>query len=108
MTEETQTTPPVFAEGETVTYYKPKTPAMDINGKPFREGGRVITNVPGKEFQVVYATRHENEDLQSIYEEFKLVDNKVFWLQQNASKLKKFDVDVNNLIEMHQNAGKKE
>ena len=103
-----QTPAPIFAEGETVTYYKPAKTALDINGKPFREGGRVITRVSTKEFEVTYATTHENEELQSIYEEFKLVDNKVFWLQQNASKLQKFDINVNNLIEMHQNTGKKE
>ena len=92
-----QTPAPIFAEGETVTYYKPAKTALDINGKPFREGGRVITRVPSKEFEVIYATHHENETLKEIYNEFKLADDKSFWLSNNRARLEKFDINVDNI-----------
>ena len=41
---------------------------------------RVITNVKTKEHYVIYATRHKDPVLQSIYEEFKLVKSKVQYL----------------------------
>ena len=90
---------PVFQSDETVAYYKPTIAKMAKDGKPFREGGRVITRIIGKEFKVIYGTYHENPEIQSFYEEFKMTDNKVFWLQQNAHRLKNFDINTDKLLE---------
>ena len=79
-------------------------PIMARDRKPFREGFRVVTVVPGKEHQVIYATTHSNPDIQSLYEEFKLCDNKLFWLSENRERLQRFDINVNGLIEAHRAA----
>lgn len=91
----------IFVDDTNVAYYKPKKPALDINGKPFVEGGRVVTVVPTKEYEVIYRTFHKNPDIQAIYEEFKMVDNKLFWLSENRGRLSKFDINVDALIEAH-------
>ena len=91
---------PVFQPGETVAYYKPKEPVIAANRKPYFDGGRVVTVVPTKEFQVMYATQHENPEIQSAYEEFKLTDDKAHWLRQNSDRLKPFNINVAALIEM--------
>lgn len=89
----------IFVDDTNVAYYKPKKPALDINGKPFIEGGRVVTRVPTKEYEVIYRTFHKNPDILDIYNEFKLVDNKALWLSENRKRLEKYDMNVNSLIE---------
>ena len=84
--------------------YNVDTPAMAIDGKPLRSGFRVVTEVPGKEHKVIYATSHANPDIQALYEEFKLCDNKLFWLSENRERLQRFDINVNGLIEAHRAA----
>lgn len=81
------------------TYATSSSNYSDINGKPFKSGFRVVTVQQSKEYQVHYATHHENPNIQSLYEEFKLVDNKPLWLSENREKLSKFDMNVNALIE---------
>lgn len=90
---------PVFEVNQTVAYFKPEKPALDRYKKPYVDGGRIVTRVPGKEHQVIYRTYHQNPDIQAVYEEFKMVDNKPLWLSENRDRLKKFDMNVDALIE---------
>ena len=91
----------LFADGATVDYYNPETPAIAKDKRPYMSGGRVVSIAKGKEFEVVYATRHENATIQSFYEEFKMSDNKLFWLSENRARLEKFNIDVDKLISAH-------
>lgn len=71
----------------------------DVHGKPLKSGFRVVTIQKSKEYEVHYATHHENPDILDIYNEFKLIDNKALWLSENREKLQKHDINVNALIE---------
>ena len=101
MTQQEIALTPVFQPGETVAYYKPKTTAIALDRKPYFSGGRVVTRVPGKEGEVIYATRHDDPEVQSVYEQFKMADDKAHWLRQNSERLKPFNINVDALIEMH-------
>ena len=89
----------VTIEANESQWYEPAEPTVTLDGKPYFDSGRVITCVPTKEFQVIYATQHENKDLQSIFEEFKMFDDKVLWLRENRNKLNNYNINVDNLIE---------
>ena len=91
---------------EKVFYFNPEKPVIAKDKKPYKEGGRVVTIQPSKEFQVMYSTNHTDKDIQAIYEEFKMYDNKLFWLSENRKRLEKYSINVDNLIEAHKKDNK--
>ena len=84
-----------------MTYIQSKHTLTDINGTPYFEHPTVNTIVPGKEYEVHYTTGHSDPSLQAIYEEFKMSDNKPFYLSQNKTLLSKYNINVDNLIEIY-------
>lgn len=82
--------------------YTSPTMTKAKDGKPFApKQTRVVTTVKGKEHFVIYRTHHENPVLEDLFEKFKLAASKTKWLVDNQDRLKKFDIDVANLLKAY-------
>lgn len=80
-------------------------PAKALDHKPFHPAGeRVVSIAEGKEYVVHYVVNHPNEDIKSMYRDFKMAKNKLFWLSENRGHMSKFDINVDHLIRVHSDA----
>ena len=84
----------VFLDGATTTVWVGKTDPITYKKNAT---ARVVTRVPGKEHEVIYRTHHEDDDIKSLYEGYKMADNKSDWIIENRELIAKFDINIDRI-----------
>ena len=85
---------PVFTDGLTTIEWTGKTDPITYKKIPT---SRVVTLVEGKEGHVIYRTHHDNPDIKSLYEGYKMADNKSDWIIENREMIAKFDINIDRI-----------